>query len=120
MIKVFMIDSTEKSLYYNAVLKYVDASNIDVEESTDRALNRLSAKPYQLIVLSRGTGKYDLYDVVDLIKQTKIVNKAYIFIVEDNPTVAAKLTGMLRGHKVYSFKSNQLTELEKLVERMAS
>ena len=120
MIRVFTIDNTEQGLYFNAVANHVDKRNIDTDSSLDRAAARLGRKTYDLIIMSRGTGRLDLYDIADVIKQSRLNKSADIIILEDNPTVATRLQGMLKGRRVYRFKSNQIAELDYMLERMAA
>jgi len=120
MIRVFMIDSTEGSLYYNTVTGSDSSSVVDIESSSDRAISRLGMKSYDLIILSRGTGRADLFDVAESVKHSRSNKKAIIFILEDNPTLATRVQGLLKGRRVYHYKSSQMKELSDMLERMSA
>jgi len=120
MLRVFVLDGTEKSLYYSVVSKYISEANLKVETSTERAITRIPRNVYDLIVVSNCTGNLDVFDVADMLKESRLNNKAEIILLMDNPTVASKFSNVLRGRRVHNLKSNQLEQLGDLLERMSS
>ncbi|MCK5016702.1 MAG: hypothetical protein KAS32_06460 [Candidatus Peribacteraceae bacterium] len=119
MIRVFIIDSTEDMIYYKTLSERIEHLSVDIETSADRAISRLGLKTYDLIIISRGTGRADLYDVAEFIKHSRSNKKAVIILLEDKPTMAIKIQGILKGRRVFHYKSNQQQEFGGMLERMA-
>lgn len=115
---IFVLDSTKDRLLYNTIIKSKPAENVFFVNDIDAAMSNVLKKQYHLIVMSRVSGKHDVYDLAEQIKYGHLIKRAEIIFVEDSPTVSEKVRGILRGRRFYKYGFDELEEVEKLVERM--
>lgn len=113
---VYVLDSTKNSIIYHAINRPGDNFVVDAAGSVEVALASIFKKPYDLIVLSQTSGRTSVYDLAEEIKHTKLKKAPSIAIVDDNPTVTARLASTLRGRSVFTFNFSQLDKLSDLIQ----
>lgn len=116
-MRVLVMDNTEDSKYYRAMLKHLNETDLDVETVAERATSKLTANMYDMVIMSDLPGRIDLYDVADKIKSSALNRKCEIVLMLDHPTKMSKVKGILRGRSFRALKTNQVEELASIFER---
>ena len=115
---VFVLDSTEDQSIYGSVIEHLSETDVDFSDNMDAALSRIPKRKYDVIVLSRAGGKTNIYDIAEEIKFTRTVGRSEVVLIEDNPTIASRVNGILRGRKVHNYKLSQLKDFSNLIGKV--
>lgn len=120
MPAVFVLDTDTEMNVYSKVKGLVGENNVDLESSIDVAISRIHKKKYDLLIIIDGKGKSNLFDLADVVNQTRTLRQTDVLILEKSLPVAERVVRLFRGRRVYRFKHTEVDLFNKTLESMLS